>query len=82
MHRKRGVYCRAGVREYLVWRVAEGKIDWFILHNGEYRALQPAADGLLHSRVFAGLVLDSTALLARDVVKVMMMQRQILNQGE
>jgi hypothetical protein len=33
-------YRRNGVREYLVWRVLEQKIDWFILRDGQFQRLQ------------------------------------------
>jgi Uma2 family endonuclease len=67
LHTKKNVYRRCGVREYVVWRVLEGEIDWFALDAGEYKQLAPGADGLLKSRVFPGLWLDSTALVAGDL---------------
>jgi len=59
-------YRRAGVREYLLWRTADGQVDWWVLEEDEYRSLPDAADGILRSRAFPGLWLDSAALLAGD----------------
>lgn len=65
LHVKRKIYQRNGVREYLVWRVGNRAVDWFYLENGEYRKL-PLDNGMIHSRVFPGLALNVTALLAGD----------------
>ena len=71
LQEKLQVYRRCGVNEYLVWRTAENQFDWFILENEEYQRQSPGGDGLLRSRVFAGLVLDVAALLARDGARVL-----------
>ena len=63
MHDKLRVYRRNGVREYVVWRTFENRIDWFELADGEYRPLSPDDEGVIHSRVFPGLRLDAGALL-------------------
>lgn len=60
---KKRAYRRNGVREYLVWLVAERRLLWHVLVEGEYEELQPATDGLLKSPYFPGLWLDSAALL-------------------
>ena len=70
LHAKRRVYLRNGVREYLVWRIRDRAIDWFILKQGQYQPLQPDAGGILKSEVFPGLWLDAAALVARDRKKV------------
>ena len=31
---KKDAFCRNGVREYVVWRVLDGEIDWFVLREG------------------------------------------------
>src|SRR5271157_5855135 len=51
-------YRRNGAREYMVWRVLDRQIDWFVLHAERYKPLNPAADGILRSTVFPGLWLD------------------------
>ena len=68
---KRRAYCRNGVREYLVWVVTEGRVEWCILEDDEYAPQQPDAQGLLHSRVFPGLRLPVASLLACDTAKVL-----------
>jgi Uma2 family endonuclease len=67
LHQKLHVYRRHGVPEYLVWRVDDGEVDWFVLEGGHYARQGAAADGLLHSRVFPGLWLDVAALLRGDL---------------
>ena len=67
MHDKLRVYRRNGVREYVVWRTHEQRIDWFELADGEYRPLPPDDEGVIHSRVFPGLRLDAGALLNGDL---------------
>jgi Uma2 family endonuclease len=64
---KREVYRRAGVREYLAWRVPEGGLDWFVLREGRFERLELDANGIYRSEVFPGLWLDSEALLRGDL---------------
>jgi Uma2 family endonuclease len=71
LHAKLHAYRRNGVREYVVWRVIDNALDWFVLEGGRYVPLAPDADGLLRSRAFPGLWLDAEALLARDLKKVL-----------
>lgn len=71
LHAKRNVYRRSGVREYIVWRVLDEAIDWFVLRDGEYERLTPGDDGILRSDVFPGLWLDPTALLRHDLTTVL-----------
>ena len=66
LHEKLQAYQRNGVREYLVWRVLNRQVDWFVLHEGGYQRLAPAEDGTLRSTVFPGLWLDPTALMRDD----------------
>jgi Uma2 family endonuclease len=65
------VYRRNGVREYVVWRVLDRAVDWFVLRNGQYERLVPDAAGLLRSETFPGLWLDVAALLRGDVAGVL-----------
>jgi len=66
LHQKFRAYCRNGVSEYLVWLVLEERFEWFVLEDGEYVGLEPDADGLLQSRIFKELVLDTQAALKGD----------------
>lgn len=69
LHTKLTVYRRNGVREYVVWRVLDHTVDWFVLRNGQFVPLPP--DGaLLKSEVFPGLWLDSAALIRGDMAAV------------
>src|SRR5262245_7458438 len=65
------VYRRNGVREYVVWRVLDRAVDWFVLRDGQYERLVPDAEGLLRSETFPGLWLDVPALLRGDVASVL-----------
>ena len=68
---KRRAYCRNGVREYLVWLVAEARLEWFCLEGDDYRPQLPDAQGMLYSRVFPGLQLPVAPLLAGDTAQVL-----------
>ena len=68
---KRRTYCRNGVREYLVWLLAEARLEWFCLEEDDYRPQLPDAEGVLHSRFFPGLRLPVAALLAGDTTRVL-----------
>lgn len=74
---KRNVYRRNGVREYVVWRVKDGELDWFVLHGGEYVAAAPGPDGVYRSEVFPGLWLDAPSLLNGDLAAVL----RVLQEG-
>lgn len=82
LHDKLRAYRRNGVREYVVWRVWDGEIDWFVLREGTYERLQPAADGFLHSEVFPGLWLDAAALLAGNLAQAITVVQQGLASPE
>jgi hypothetical protein len=66
LHGKLPVYRRNGVKEYVVWRVADSELDWFVLRGSNYERLAPTAGGVYKSEVFPGLWLDSKALLRGD----------------
>jgi Uma2 family endonuclease len=68
---KLNVYRRNGVREYVVWRVLDREVDWYVLRAGQYELLRPDPFGRLRSEVFPGLWLDVTALLRGDVAAVL-----------
>jgi hypothetical protein len=76
---KLNAYRRNGVREYLVWRVQDAAIDWFILREGRFDRLPPDADGVTRSVVFPGLWLDASALLTSDLTRVLAVLRDGLS---
>lgn len=64
------------MREYIVWRVRDKAIDWFILRKGRYAPLRPAADGIHRSKVFPGLWLDAAALIRFGLTRVLQVAQQ------
>jgi Uma2 family endonuclease len=82
LHQKLNVYRRHGVREYLVWRVLEHAIDWFILRDGRYEPLHADAAGVLRSEVFSGLWLDAAAMIRDDMAMVLKVLAEGLASGE
>ncbi|MBI3946346.1 MAG: Uma2 family endonuclease [Armatimonadetes bacterium] len=66
LHAKFNAYRRNRVREYLVWRVLDGELDWFVWREGEYQRLIPDDTGIYRSEVFPGLWLNAPALLRDD----------------
>jgi Uma2 family endonuclease len=73
---KMQAFRRNGVKEYLVWRVDDRAIDWFILRDGQYDRLA-AHEGLLKSVAFPGLWLDPDALVRGDLARAF----EVLQQG-
>jgi Uma2 family endonuclease len=68
---KKGVLRRHGVREYVVWRVLDQEIDWFVLREGLYETLPRDASGLYRSEVFPGLWLDPEAMVGGGLAAVL-----------
>jgi Uma2 family endonuclease len=76
LNTKLRVYQRNNVREYLVWRVLDRAIDWFVLVEGEYQKLEAGTDGITRSKIFPGLWLDTEALLNANLPRVLEVLRQ------
>jgi len=70
LHSKLRVYHKAGVLEYVVWRVWDRAIDWFVRKEEEYAKVEPE-NGVYRSRIFPGLWLDANAMLAGDMKRVL-----------
>jgi Uma2 family endonuclease len=70
LHVKLKVFRRCGVREYVVWRVLDREIDWFILKRRQYVRLPLDQGGLYRSRVFPGLWLEPAAMVRGDMKTV------------
>lgn len=79
---KRRVYARSGVQEYLAAQAYEQRVDWFVLREGVYEALQPGDDGVLRSEVFPGLWLPVDALWAGDLAAMLAALQQGLASPE
>jgi Uma2 family endonuclease len=71
LHDKLRAYRRNEVREYLVWRVWDRAIDWFVLREDRYEPLAPNAAGQYQSEIFPGLWLDPAALVRGDLAQVL-----------
>ncbi len=69
LHDKFRAYQRNGVQEYVVWRVADRSIDWFVLRGTVYRKIRPRG-GVFRSKAFPGLWLDAAAMLEGDLATV------------
>ena len=76
LHTKKELYRKFKVKEYVVWRVKEQAVDWFVLRGEQFEPL-PANDGIYRSEVFPGLWLASAALVAGGFAQV----SQVLQQG-
>jgi Uma2 family endonuclease len=76
LHDKLKAYRRNGVQEYIVWRVWDEAIDWFVLEGGRYRVLSSNSDGVYQSLVFPGLWLDAAALLKGNLARVLAVVQQ------
>ncbi|MGC8644346.1 MAG: Uma2 family endonuclease, partial [Isosphaeraceae bacterium] len=79
---KQTAYRRNGVREYIVWRVLDRAVDWFVLRDDRYERLEPGADGILRSVIFPGLWLDLAALVSGDSARVLAVLQQGIGSAE
>ncbi len=72
LHDKLKVYRRNGVQEYIVWQIAEQKLNWFSLQAGEYQILTADEAGVIRSQIFPGLDLNVPALLSENLAQVLL----------
>jgi hypothetical protein len=70
LHQKLDLYEAAGIPEYLAILLFERQIRWHVLANGSYQLMPPDMDGVWRSRIFPGLWLDGSALLAGNLVQL------------
>ncbi|MFN8523642.1 MAG: Uma2 family endonuclease [Chloroflexota bacterium] len=82
LHAKLVVYRRSGVSEYIVWRVLDNAIDWFVLTEGEYVRAEPDSSGTCRSQIFPGLWLNVPAMLAGDLSGVLRTLQSGLDSAE
>ena len=80
--KKLNAYRRNGVREYVVWRVLDRQVDWFVNREGRFELMPPSADGILRSTVFPGLWLDPAALVCGEKATVQGILQQGLHSAE
>jgi len=76
------LYLLNNVREYLVWRVFDREIDWFVLRNGQYEPLPLSPEGYFKSEVLPGLWLDPAAMIRGDMLRVSQIAQQGLGSPE
>jgi hypothetical protein len=77
LHDKLDAYLRNSVQEYVVWRVWDQAIDWFVRRGDRYEPLPRPADQPYQSEVFPGLWLAPDALIKGDLARVF----QVVQQG-
>jgi Uma2 family endonuclease len=77
LNKKFKLYVRHQVSEYIVWRVYDEEIDWFVRREGRFERLQPNGSGAYCSEAFPGLWLDPQALIKLDLLRAL----QVLQQG-
>ena len=82
LHQKKVAYRRNGVREYLAWITSENRVVWWELREGEYLEVVADAQGVLRSKIFPGLWLDTPALLKGDMKTVLATLRRGLESPE
>ncbi len=78
LHAKLRAYQRNGVREYVVWRVFERTLDWFVLREGQFTPLPLGSDGLYRSEVLPGLWLDPVALINGNLLALHQLAQQAI----
>jgi Uma2 family endonuclease len=76
------VFRRHGVQEYIVWRVLDREIDWFVAREGRFATLSLDDDHWYKSEVFPGLWLDVPAMLRSDLATVLAVLQQGLQSPE
>jgi Uma2 family endonuclease len=76
LHDKLDVYRQNQVREYVVWRVFDREIDWFVWRGGQYDRLPLSPEGNYKSDILPGLWLDPVALVNFDAAKLAQVAQQ------
>ena len=61
------IYRKNGVKEYVVWRVIDDAIDWFVLRGTDYVKQELGTDGLLKSTIFPGLWVKPNDLIQQSM---------------
>jgi len=74
---KKADYERAGVREYVVVELDPDQVHWFIRRDDHFDDFPPGPAGVYRSELFPGLWLDSQALYAENLERLI----EVLDQG-
>jgi Uma2 family endonuclease len=75
-------YERYGVREYLVVIVREREVRWYGRRKDRFTPMKPDADGVLKSKVFPGLWLDTAGVFDRSAKQLLATLRKGLASPE
>ena len=59
------------MQDYVVWRVLDHAVDWFVLRDGTYVRAEPGTDGLIRGSAFPGLWLDGAAEAYRMIEPIL-----------
>ncbi len=70
------------MREYVVWRVLDRQVDWYVNRGGRFEPVPPPAEGIFRSEVFPGLWLDAAAMVRHDRKAVQAALQQGLDSPE
>lgn len=82
LHAKMRVYRRSGVPEYLVFLIHEQETRWFTLVDGVYESIVADDSGILQSRRFPGLWLDSGCFWSDDPARLLAVLQEGLHSLE
>lgn len=76
------IYQKAGVREFILWRVDDEELDWYVLRGSDYGHLTADSDGVIRSETFPGLWLDVAAMIRGDAAAVLRTLQQGIDSPE
>lgn len=82
LHQKLALYELGGVDEYFVILIWEREVRWFERESGRLEAHEIPTDGIIRSKKFPGLWLDTTAILDGEKRKAMTVLKQGLVSAE
>ena len=71
LHAKKQMYDKYGVREYIVVETKRRVVHWFVRRVDQFVPLKVDADGILKSKCFPGLWLESSALFDRSAARLL-----------
>ncbi len=71
LHAKLRDYERYGVREYLVVLMRQQEVRWFVRRKNRFAPLKPDTAGVLKSKVFPGLWLDTNAVFDETAARLL-----------
>jgi Uma2 family endonuclease len=77
LHEKKDDYEANGIKEYVAILTQTRRVAWFFRKGRRLVELQPDKDGIIRSKVFPGLWLEPSAMLADDLWRI----QEVLNQG-